>query len=102
MMPKLYFFRLLLVGLLFYPTLAQHAHIFEHHDHPVCEESTLHFHEGDTTCNLLYYVSNPQAVLPSFSFHSLPELFLLEKTLQVQKVFSKVLFAKQLRAPPFL
>ena len=102
MMPKLYFFRLLLVGLLFYPTLAQHAHIFEHHDNPVCEESTLHFHEGDTTCNLLDYVSNPQAVLPSFSFHSLSELFLLEKTLQIQKVFSKVLFAKQLRAPPFL
>ena len=101
-MPKLYFFRLLLVGLLFYPTLAQHAHIFEHHDHPVCEESTLHFHEGDTTCNLLYYVSNPQAVLPSFSFHLLSELFLLEKTLQIQKVFSKVLFAKQLRAPPVL
>ena len=101
-MPKLYFFRLLLVGHLFYPTLAQHAHIFEHHDNPVCEESTLHFHEGDTTCNLLYYVSNPQAVLPSFSFHSLSELFLLEKTLQIQKVFSKVLFAKQLRAPPVL
>jgi hypothetical protein len=102
MMPKLYFFRFLLVGLLFYPTLAQHAHIFEHHDHPVCEESTLHFHEGDTTCNLLDYVSNPQAVLPSFSFHSLSKLFLLEKTLQIQKVFSKVLFAKQLRAPPVL
>ena len=101
-MPKLYFFRLLLVGLLFYPTLAQHAHIFEHHDHPVCEESTFHFHEGDTTCNLLDYVSNPQAVLPSFSFHSLSELFLLEKTLQIQKVFSKVLFVKQLRAPPVL
>ena len=101
-MPKLYFFRLLLVGLLFYPTLAQHAHIFEHHDHPVCEESTLHFHDGDTTCNLLDYVSNPQAVLPSFSFHSLSELFLLEKTLQIQKVFSKVLFAKQLRATPVL
>ena len=101
-MPKLYFFRLLLVGHLFYPTLAQHAHIFEHHDNPVCEESTLHFHDGDTTCNLLDYVSNPQAVLPSFSFHSLSELFLLEKTLQIQKVFSKVLFAKQLRAPPVL
>ena len=102
MTPRLYFFRLLFLGLLFYPTLAQHVHIFEHHDHPVCEENTLHFHEGDTSCELLDYVSNPQAVLPTFSFLSLPELFLLEKTLQTPKVFSKVLFAKQLRAPPVL
>ncbi len=102
MTPRLYFFRLLFLGLLFYPTLAQHVHIFEHHDHPICEESTLHFHEGDTSCELLDYVSNPQAVLPTFSFFSLPELFLLEKILQAPKVFSKVLFTKQLRAPPVL
>lgn len=101
-MPKLYFFRLLFLGLLFYPTLAQHVHIFEHHDHPVCDDSTLHFHEGDTTCELLDYVSNVQAVLPAFSFFSLPESFLLEKTLLITFVYTKVLLTKQLRAPPVL
>ena len=99
-MPKLFFFRLLFLGLLFYPTLAQHVHIFDHHDHPVCEENVLHFHEGDTTCNLLDYVSNVQAVLPSFSFLSLPELFLLEKTLLVSAAHSKTVFSKQKRGPP--
>ena len=99
-MPKLLFFRLLFLGLLFYPTLAQHVHIFEHHDHPVCEENALHFHEGDTTCDLLDYVSNVQAVLPSFSFLSLPELFLLEKTLLVSAAHSKIVFSKQKRGPP--
>ena len=99
-MPKLFFFRLLFLGLLFYPTLAQHIHIFDHHDHPVCEENVLHFHEGDTTCNLLDYVSNVQAVLPSFSFLSLPELFLLEKTLLVSAAHSKTVFSKQKRGPP--
>jgi len=92
----------LFLGLLFYPTLAQHVHIFEHHDHPVCEESTLHFHESETTCELLDYVSNTHAVLPTFSFFSLPESFLFENTLQVTKVFGKVIFSKQLRAPPVL
>lgn len=102
MMPKLYFFRLLFLGLLFYPTLAQHVHIFDYHDHPVCNDNTLHFHEGDTTCELLDYVSNVQAVLPLFSFFSLPESFLLEKTYLVTFVYTKTLLTKQLRAPPVL
>lgn len=100
MKPKLYFFRLLFLGLLFYPTLAQHVHIFDHHDHPVCDDSTLHFHEGDTTCELLDYVSNVQAVLPEFSFLSLPELFLSEKTLHVSAAHSKKIFSKLKRGPP--
>lgn len=100
MKPKLYFFRLLFLGLLFYPTLAQHVHIFDHHDHPVCDDSTLHFHEGDTTCELLDYVSNVQAVLPEFSFLSLPELFLSEKTLHVSAAHSKTVFSKLKRGPP--
>jgi len=100
MTPKLFFFRLLFLGLLFYPTLAQHVHIFEHHDHPVCEESTLHFHEGETTCELLDYVSNTHAVLPTFSFFSLPESFLTENTLYVSAPYSKTVFSKQKRGPP--
>ena len=99
-MPKLYFFRLLFLGLLFYPTLAQHVHIFEHHDHPVCEENALHFHEGDTTCDLLDYVSNVEAVLPAFSFLSITEIFLIEKTLHVSAAHRKAVFSKQKRGPP--
>jgi len=102
MKTKFFFSRLFFLGLLFYPTLLQHVHIFEHHDHPVCEEKALHFHEGETTCELLDYVSNTHAVLPTFSFFSLPESFLFENTLQVTKVFGKVIFSKQLRAPPVL
>jgi len=100
MKPKFFFFRRLLVGLIFYPTLAQHVHIFEHHDHPTCEESTVHFHESNTTCQLLDYVSNPQAVLPIFSFSSLSESFQLAKTVYVPAVYSTSLFSKHLRGPP--
>ena len=99
-MPKLFFFRLFFLGLLFYPTLAQHVHIFEHHDHPVFDVNTLHFYLGDTTCELLDYVSNVQAVLPEFSFLSLSELFLSEKTLHVSAAHSKTVFSKLKRGPP--
>ena len=102
MKTKFFFSRLFFLGLLFYPTLLQHVHIFEYHDHPVCEEKALHFHEGETTCELLDYVSNTQAVLTTFSFFPLPESFLFENTLQVSKMFGKVIFSKQLRAPPVL
>lgn len=102
MKTKFFFIRLFFLGLLFYPTLLQHVHIFEHHDHPVCEEKALHFHEGETTCELLDYVSNTQTILPTFSFFSLPESFLFENTLQVSKVFGGIIFYKQLRAPPVL
>jgi hypothetical protein len=60
--------RFLLVGFLFLPTLAQHAHIFAHHDHPVCDESNVHFHAIDTTCELSDYV---------LELNSLPFLMLL-------------------------
>jgi hypothetical protein len=100
MKTKFFFSRLFFLGLLFYPTLLQHVHIFEHHDHPVCEEKALHFHEGETTCELLDYVSNTQAVLPTFSFFSLPESLLTEKTLHVSANYSKTVFSKQKRGPP--
>lgn len=100
MKPKHFFFRWLFVGLIFYPTLAQHVHIFEHHDHPTCEESSLHFHEGDTSCALLNYVSNAQAVLPTFVFSSAPEHIQFEESFFITAVYSKPLFSKTLRGPP--
>lgn len=100
MKPKHFFFRWLFVGLIFYPTLAQHVHIFEHHDHPTCEESSLHFHEGDTSCALLNYVSNAQAVLPTFVFSSAPEHIQFEESYFIPAVYSKPLFSKTLRGPP--
>jgi len=101
MKPKYFFFRWLFLGLILYPTLAQHVHIFEHHDHPTCEENSLHFHEGDTSCELLDYVSNTQAVLPTFAFTSLNEWVKLEKSYHFPSVYSKSLFSKSLRGPPF-
>jgi hypothetical protein len=102
MTPKYYVFRLLFVGLLFYPTLAQHVHIFEHHEHHTCEDSSIHFHEGETSCELLDYVSNAQAVLPIFSFFSLPESFQLDKIRYVSAAYSKILLGNYLRGPPLL
>lgn len=100
MKPKYFFFRWLFLGLILYPTLAQHVHIFEHHDHPTCEENSLHFHEGDTSCELLDYVSNTHAVLPTFAFSSAPEFIQFEETFHTHAVYSKPLFSKPLRGPP--
>lgn len=100
MKPKFFFFRWFFVGLILYPTLAQHVHIFEHHDHPTCEENSLHFHEGETSCELLDYVSNTQAVLPTFDFTSLNEWVKLEKSHHFSAVYSKPLFSKHQRGPP--
>lgn len=100
MKPKYFFIRLLLVGLIFYPTLAQHVHIFEHHDHPTCEESTLHFHEGDTSCELLDYLSNAQGVLLTFAFSSPSDYIKVEETFHIPALYSKSLYSKSLRGPP--
>ena len=92
--------RLLLVGFLFLPTLVQHAHIFEHHDHPICDDSKLHIHAIDTTCELLDYVSNVHAVVPLVSFLPHAQSAVLETILQTTKAYAKALYAKRLRAPP--
>jgi hypothetical protein len=94
------FVRVLLVGFLFFPTLAQYIHFSGHHDHPACESSRLHLHEGDTSCELLDYVSNVHAVLPLFSFLTYAQPTVLETILHTTKAYSKALYAKRLRAPP--
>ena len=101
MKAKFFFFRILFAGLIFYPTLSQHIHIFEHHDHPVCEESAIHFHEGDTSCPLLDYVSNTSfALLETFINSTSIDGYEQEKSLHNFTVYSKALFAKTLRGPP--
>lgn len=56
--------RILLVGLLFYPTLAQHTHVLLDHDHPKCDTNTTHFHEAETHCDLLDYVTASTYLAP--------------------------------------
>lgn len=100
MSSRFLFLRLLFVGLMLYPTLTQYVHIFEHHDHPTCDEITLHFHEGDTSCQLLDYVSNTQALLPLFSSFSPLDFFHFEKTVHPTAEYSKSIFSKHKRGPP--
>jgi hypothetical protein len=78
--------RFLLVGFLFLPTLAQHAHIFAHHDHPVCDESNVHFHAIDTTCELSDYVLELNS-LPFLMLLTLAPLLFRSSLTHLQKSF---------------
>ena len=100
MKAKFFLFRLLFVGLIFYPTISQHVHIFEHHDHPVCEDNSLHYHEGDSSCQLLDYVSNAHAVLTAYFAKSTPTWIELHKSQHRATLYNKVLLVKKLRGPP--
>ena len=94
------FVRFLLVGFLFLPTLAQHVHVFAHHDHPVCDESKLHVHSIDTSCELSDYVFE----LNSLSFFDAFDLsvfsFSYEPYALKQIVLKDKFSCKLLRAPP--
>jgi len=92
--------RLFLVGFLFFPTIAQHAHVFAAHDHPVCHESKLHLHEIDTSCDLLDYLSSPHALafFTSLSLNVVADNF--QPSFLALVDYSNNLFCTYLRGPP--
>ncbi|SRR5210317_2043037 len=94
------FLRLLLLGFLFFPTIAQQLHLLAAHDHPICDESELHIHQIDTTCELLDYVFSPQAVegATSFVYHELS--YTTHSFYFVAHRYATSLFSTQLRGPP--
>lgn len=51
--------RFLLALSLFMPSLAVYAHELSHHDHKVCEETSIHFHEKEEQCFADDYVLKP-------------------------------------------
>ena len=51
--------RILLALSLFMPSLAVYAHELSHHDHKVCEETSIHFHEKEEQCFADDFVLKP-------------------------------------------
>lgn len=51
--------RFLLALSLFMPSLAVYAHELSHHDHEVCEETSIHFHEKEEQCFADDFVLKP-------------------------------------------
>ena len=92
--------RFLFVGFLFLPTLAQHAHIFAHHDHPVCDESNVHFHAIDTTCELSDYVLELNSLSLFDAFDLGVFSFSYEPYALTQTVLKNKFSCKLLRAHP--
>ena len=94
------FVRLLLVGFLFLPTLAQHVHVFAHHDHPVCDDSKLHLHAIDTSCELSDYFFELNSLSLFDGFAVAVFNFSFESYALSQAVFKNKFSCKLLRAPP--
>ena len=63
---------------IFLPTLAVYAHELSHHDHQMCEETTIHFHEHKENCCLDNFIVIKIYSLSVKNYKSLVLLFNLE------------------------
>lgn len=97
-------FMLLVVASLFAPTAIKFAHIFEHHNHKVCNgDQSTHIHEIDFDCEFLKLQLNT-----SFNFSPYTvELFAAQQ--EFSKIISQYQFLSKfqclhvsLRGPPSL
>ncbi|MBL19804.1 MAG: hypothetical protein CMC82_08310 [Flavobacteriaceae bacterium] len=93
------FVRLLLVGFLFLPTLAQHTETLLNHDHYRCETNKIHFHELEQCCDLFDYVNISPYVVFSSKFNN-PIFYLVEPSSYDRTSYIFSLIAKNLRGPP--
>ena len=94
------FVRLLLVGFLFLPTLAQHTHLLSDHDHPSCNENSLHFHSIDTSCDLLDYVFEFSSLTAFYQYSIRFFDFSIELYAFTDPILKNKFNCNQLRAPP--
>lgn len=92
----------LLLLVFLYPNAIAFSHIFEDHDHVSCNNTSLHFHKGESDCTICDF----QLVSFNFEVYNSPQFF--EPNIPSNKVKSckDLLFCsvtkttKQLRAPP--
>ena len=91
-----------LVFVLMLPSSVHFFHLFDTHEHEVCQEQTTHLHEDAPECHICDFYST------SFQYN-LPENYVttfvltsqnIKATIVVASLFSKKLTSKQLRAPP--
>lgn len=91
-----------LVFALMLPTSVEFFHLFENHEHEVCNEQTTHLHKDTPECHSCdFYSSSFKYTLPD-NYRSIFVLISLntEVTLAVAPLFSIKKTSKQLRAPP--
>ena len=69
------FLRLIFTLSIFLPTLAVYAHELSHHEHQLCEDTTVHFHDYDEDCCLDNFISNKIYSSSTNNYKSLVFLF---------------------------
>ncbi len=97
------FFSLVLILVLMMPTATQFSHLFEDHEHQVCSEQSIHFHEASVDCKISLYSQQ------SFSFNILnyTEIIVVNYYNLISTVYTSVLKYTtvkniHLRGPPSL
>lgn len=94
---------MLLLIVLMLPTAVQFSHVFEGHEHILCNKKSSHIHQDVPDCQICDFH------LASFNYDVVdyPDLLLPNIPTKVEKSFSTLLFHSfkitntQLRAPPY-
>ncbi|MDO7598698.1 MAG: hypothetical protein ACKVJM_07895 [Flavobacteriales bacterium] len=96
-------FGLLALCFLMLPSLTQLEHLTKDHEHVQCSDSSLHFHESETTCDLFDFKLNPVAEF-AFVKADTPELFFFKKPKFESPflIYQTPHLSFQLRGPPQL
>ena len=88
--------------LLLFPSAITFGHIFTSHEHKVCNNHNVHFHEQDVDCDIFNFKQNPTLVF-SFQNFSVPEFVFIPtiypETYQFLSDYQKLAFV--LRGPPY-
>ena len=93
---------LLLILVLLAPSFVQFSHVFESHEHEICNEQTTHLHQEEPGCDLCdFYGQTFQYTLSQEYYTVLKLVSGFQKTDYKSIVLATNSYSsKQLRAPP--